>query len=117
METRRLLGSSLLAKMVPSQVGTIFANKDEPSRRRVSILCHLEEVRSVEDLSSGIAHVSVPRGRGNCHDQRNRCAILMVESGNAGTIVADPNRARRRDRHAPWIDKIWIDVLCNAGDI
>jgi len=77
----------------------------------------LEERRVVEDLPGGIAHISIPRGRGNSHDQVNSCAILMVESGNTGAIVADPNRAARRDRHAPWIDKVWIDVLRNAGDI
>src|SRR4029077_8240868 len=80
--------------------------------------CHLEERGGVADLSSGIASSSVPRGRWNLYDQRSGCAVLMVESGNAGAIVADPNRAvRRRDRHAPGIDKVWIDVLRNAGDV
>src|SRR5206468_7724148 len=93
----------------------IFTDEDEDSRRRGSIFCHLEELRVVVNLSSGIASSSVLFGGGNCHDQRNRCAILMVESGNTGAIVADPNRAGSRDRHAPGIDKVWISVQRNTG--
>src|SRR5262245_22286461 len=41
----------------------------------------------------------------------------MVQGRNAGAVVTDPNRAHRRDGHAPGIDKVRVDVLRDAGDI
>ena len=90
-------GVRRIQRWVPAGNRPIFTDEDEPSWRRGPIFRHLEELRVVEHLSSGISYSSIPRGSGNLHYQRNRCTILMVKSGNTGTIVADPNRATRRD--------------------
>jgi len=54
---------------------------------------------------------SVPRS-GRSSRSVNVRAVLPVEGRNTGAVVADPNRAiRRRDRHAPRIDKVRVDVF------
>src|SRR5207247_1753236 len=94
-------GVCLIQRRVPTCDGTVFTDKNEKGGRRLSILCQLEERCAVEDLPSGISNSSVPRSGGDRYDERNSCAILMVEGRNTGAVVADPNRPRWRDRHAP----------------
>ena len=62
-------GVRRIHRRVPTRNGTVFTDKNEKSGCRVSIFCHLEERGVVADLSSGIAHSSVPRGGRNRHDQ------------------------------------------------
>src|SRR6266566_6330382 len=68
-------GVCLIQRLVPAGNGTIFTDEDEPSWRRGPIFRHLEELRVVEHLSSGISYSSIPRGSGNLHYQRNGCAV------------------------------------------
>ena len=78
----------------------------------------MEERGAVEDLSGGIAAVLVPRSRRNRDDQGDGGAVLAVECRDTSAVVADPYGAvRRRDRHAPGIDQISIDVGSDAGDV
>ena len=91
--------STAMIACVPSSVG--FQPEMEPSSltkmnragAEVPFFVTGKDERGVDDLSGGIPCSSVPRGRWNLYYQRNGCAILMVESGNTGAIVADPNDA------------------------
>ena len=101
---------------VPAGDHPIFTGKNEPGWLRVSIFCHLEERRAVKDDPGGSPSVVMVFCR-NGNDQRQRCAILLIECRDTGAVIADPNDAGRRGRHAPGIDKVWIGVLRDAGDV
>ena len=102
---------------VPAGNNTILAGKNEQSWPRVPIFCHREERRAVKDDPGGSASIVVVFCR-NRNDQRQRCTILMIECRDTGAVIADPNHGTVRiRRHAPWINKVWIGVLRDAGDV
>ena len=83
----------------------------------IAIKGHLKKRSAVEHNSGRIPAFFVARCGWNRDDEGNSRPILMIESGNTGSVVTHPDGPVRGDGHAPGVDQISIDVCSDPSDV